>query len=278
VLFRLSDFPAAIGASDMVNSVFTDIMRTADTDHEIYFLLTSYIEAVRFNRRADGVSSEITRLPLHGKDDVKERFAKLLIELDLASKGLDAGRCELIREALHILGTAWKRLESLAAEGVAAQGHAVPDAGGARGGAREPVDVLLVEDNPYDVRMARKALDVTGAPYHLHVVKDGGDALAYLCQAGQFDAAPKPDVVLIDLSIPQLDAQEVLDELKASDTLRHVPVVALTCSVGERHAHGPRRVAADHFVIKPLGFEAFADEMKKVDVLAARSSGQGMRL
>jgi CheY-like chemotaxis protein len=141
---------------------------------------------------------------------------------------------------------------------------------------REPVDVLLVEDNPYDVRMARKALDVTGAPYHLHVVKDGNDALAYLCQAGQFDDAPKPDVVLIDLSIPQLDAQEVLDELKASDALRDVPVVALTCSVGERHVHGPRRVAADHFVIKPLGLEAFANEMKKIGVLTPRGSRPAM--
>jgi CheY-like chemotaxis protein len=253
----------------MVNSVFTDIVRTADSEHEIYFLLTSYIEAVRFNNRASGVPPDVTRLPLHGMDDVKARFEKLLIELDVASKGLDDGRCALIREALHILGTAWKRLESLVMEGGAGHIASVTADGAARDWVREPVDVLLVEDNPYDVRMARKALDGTGAPYHLHVVKDGGDALAYLCQAGRLDAVPKPDVVLIDLSIPQLDAQEVLDELKASDALRHVPVVALTCSVGERHARGPRRVAADHFVIKPLGLEAFANEMRKIDVLAA---------
>ena len=254
----------------MVNSVFTDIVRTADSDHEIYFLLTSYMEAIRFNNRAPGVPAEVTRLPLDGQDDVKERFGRLMIELDQASKGLDENRCELIREALHILGTAWKRLESLAAESVTGQIPGVAPAAVDR--VREPVDVLLVEDNPYDVRMARRALDVTGAPYHLHVVKDGDDALAYLSQAGQFDTAPKPDVVLIDLSIPQLDAQEVLDELKASDALRNVPVVARTCSVGERHVLGPRRVAADHFVIKPLGLEAFAREMKKIDVLAARPS------
>src|SRR5688500_11912585 len=191
----------------MVNSVFTDIVRTADTDHEIYFLLTSYMEAVRFNNGAHGVPSEVTRLPLNGKDDVKDRFGKLLIELDLASKGLNDGRCELIREALHILGTAWKRLESLATEHAAGPTASVAPDGVGGDRVREPVDVLLVEDNPYDVRMARKALDVTGAPYHLHVVKDGNDALAYLCQAGQFDDAPKPDIVLIDLSIPQLDAQ-----------------------------------------------------------------------
>jgi two-component system response regulator len=89
--------------------------------------------------------------------------------------------------------------------------------------------------------------------------------MAYLCQAGHFDNAPKPDVVLVDLSVPQLDAREVLNEIKSSDALKHIPVVVLTYSIAERRLHGSRRLHADHFVIKPLGVKAFAKEMKKVD-------------
>ena len=254
----------------MVHCVFTDILRTAESDHEIYFLLTSYIEAVRFSNGSNAVPAELQRLPLRDIEDVKQRFDKLIVALDAASRELDESRCVLIREALHILGTAVKRLRSLAAENALAPVTAAAAAD--PNGPSAPVDVLLVEDNPYDVRMARKALDVTGAPYHLHVVKDGGDAMAYLCQAGEFDHAPKPDVVLIDLSIPQLDADEVLNEIKSSEALKHIPVVALTCSVAEGHIRSLRRVAADHYVIKPLGLESFASEIKKIDVLATRNA------
>jgi chemotaxis family two-component system response regulator Rcp1 len=267
--------------------MFTDIIRTADSEHEIYFLLTSYIDALRSSSRLDSAPESLTRLPLSGWDDVKNRFDKLMLELDTASKRLNERGCVVIKEALHILGTALNRLVLIDEErGRAASpfeaGRAVspfdatalaPAAGvdnSIAKGPRKAVAVLLVEDNPGDVRMTEKALEVTGVPYHLHVVKDGDEAMSYLCQAGKFDNAPKPDVVLVDLSIPRLDAAEVLNEIRNSDALKHVPIVALTCSIAERHIQRSRHANADHFVVKPLGVGALVNEMRKIDVLAAR--------
>lgn len=258
--------------------MFTDIIRTAENEHEIYFLLTSYIDAVRSSDRLSGPPEPLTRLPLSGCPDVKDRFEKLMVEQDTSSKRLDERGCVVIREAVHILGTALNRLmlievekERAPAPAVAAPSEVAVESGSAPvKPPRAPVDVLLVEDNPGDVRMAETALNVTGAPYHLHVVKDGDDAMSYLCQAGEFDNAPKPDVVLVDLSIPRLDADEVLNEIRSSDALKHVPVVVLTSSIAERHIQKTRPAVADYFVVKPLGLGAFVNEMKKIDVLALR--------
>ena len=258
--------------------MFADIIRTAENEHEIYFLLTSYIDAVRFSNPLNTVSEQLTRLPLNGTTDVKDRFDKLMAELDTASKLSDERTCVVLREGVHILGAALSRLRLIEEKnGLPAGFDATPVASAARidgsatDSARGAVDILLVEDNPFDVRMTRKALEGAGVPYHLHVVKDGDDAMSYLCQAEGFDNAPKPDVVLVDLSIPHLDAQEVLNEIKSSDALKHVPVVALTCSLSERYIQRTRHMNADHFVVKPLGLEAFVNEMKKIEVLAMRT-------
>ncbi len=284
-VFPLAPFARARGIaagpqsteSAEIKTMFVDIIRTADSEHEIYFLLTSYIEAVRFSNRFSATLEHLTRFPLHGVNDVNERFEKLVEELDEASKRLDDHGCVLIREALHIIGTALNRLQSIGKENAASEAAVTAPAlpateisAQAPDGPREPIDVLLVEDNPYDVRMTRRAFEAAGVPYHLHVVKDGDDAVSYLCQTGHFDHAPKPDVVLVDLSVPQLDAREVLSEIKRSEALKHIPIVVLTCALAERGLQGRRKLHADHFVIKPLGVQAFASEMKKIDVLAAR--------
>ena len=93
--------------------MFADIIRNANTEHEIYFLLTSYVEAVRFCDKPHCVSEHIIRLPLNGAADVGERFRQLMIELDAASKRLDDDSCTVIREAVHILGSALNRLSVL---------------------------------------------------------------------------------------------------------------------------------------------------------------------
>ena len=93
--------------------MFADIIRNANTEHEIYFLLTSYIEAVRFCDKLHCMSEDITRLPLSGIADVRERFEQLMIELDAASKRLDDNSCTAIREAVHILGAALNRFSLL---------------------------------------------------------------------------------------------------------------------------------------------------------------------
>lgn len=93
--------------------MFADTIRSANTEHEIYFLLTSYIEAVQSCEKPCRVSDHLTRLPLNGTADVRERFDHLMIELDAASKRLDDNACGVISEAVHILGCALNRLSVL---------------------------------------------------------------------------------------------------------------------------------------------------------------------
>ncbi len=94
--------------------MFADIIRSASNEHEVYFLLTSYLESVRFcDRLHCGVSDRVTHLPLDGIADVNERFKLLLIELDAASKRLDDNTCAVIREGMHVLSSALNRLSVL---------------------------------------------------------------------------------------------------------------------------------------------------------------------
>jgi hypothetical protein len=94
--------------------MFADVIRNSKTEHEIYFLLTSYIEAVRFcDKLHCSIPEHITRLPLRGIADVRERFEHLMLELDTASKRLDDNSCMVIREGVHIFGAALNRLGAL---------------------------------------------------------------------------------------------------------------------------------------------------------------------
>ena len=93
--------------------MFIDVIRGAETDHEIYFLLTAYVQAVRHGDRLRLAPDLLARLPLHGMSDVQSRFEALVPELDKASRRLDSKGCLLIREALNIFGTALDRLTAL---------------------------------------------------------------------------------------------------------------------------------------------------------------------
>jgi hypothetical protein len=93
--------------------MIADVIRNATSEHEIYFLLTAYVEAVRFCDKLNDMSEHMASLPLGGVDDVRTRFNKLVAGLDAASKRLDDKACETIREALHIFGAALHRLGSL---------------------------------------------------------------------------------------------------------------------------------------------------------------------
>jgi len=250
--------------------MFTDVIRTAENEHEIFFLLTSYAEAVRYDRPIQPLPEAITRLPLKGIGDVWQRFDQLVPALDAASKRLDDKAVALIKQALHTYGTALGRLQTLEKEKpvVAASADAAAGADQANR-AREPLEILLVEDNPADVRMTREALQAAGVPHQLHVVEDGVDALSYLCRTIQSDDAPKPDVVLLDLNIPRLNGYEVLDEIKRRDDLKNIPIVVLTCSKAEQDMLKSFGMRADRYVTKPAGLQAFVSEMKKIESLGA---------
>jgi chemotaxis family two-component system response regulator Rcp1 len=247
--------------------MFTDVIRTAENEHEIYFLLTSYAEAVRYDRPVHPVPEPITRLPVRGPDDVRERFDQLVPELDVASKRLDDKRVALIKQALHTYGTALGRLKSLEKEkgGVSSENA---NASSVSASPQEPLDILLIEDNPADIRMTREALEIAGVRHQLHVVEDGVDALSYLCQTIQFNHVTKPDVVLLDLNIPRLNGHEVLSEIRRRDNLKNIPVVVLTSSEAEQDMLKSFGMQADRYVTKPAGLQAFVWEMKKIQLLA----------
>lgn len=141
---------------------------------------------------------------------------------------------------------------------------------GTASGRNGPIEILLVEDNPADARMTQEALKTAGVQHRLHVVENGLDAISFLYRTRQFDDAPEPDVILLDLNIPKLNGHEVLGEIKTNDDFKHIPVVVLTCSNAESDSYKSFEANADRFVTKPEGLDAFAEEMKKVEALATR--------
>src|SRR6202165_5408447 len=97
----------------------------------------------------------------------------------------------------------------------------------------EPIEVLLVEDSPGDVRLTREAFKDAKVHVNLHVVPDGTEAMAFLGRKGQHTNVPRPDLILLDLNLPKKDGREVLEEIKQSPTLKIIPVVILTTSASE---------------------------------------------
>lgn len=131
-----------------------------------------------------------------------------------------------------------------------------------------PIEILLIEDNPADVRMTQEALKAARVLHHLHVVEDGSDAIAFLYHEGRFIGSPRPDLVLLDLNIPKVGGHEVLLEIKSNDRLKHIPVVVLTNSRTDGDISKCYRWNADYFVTKPVGLDAFAAEIKIFEALA----------
>lgn len=131
----------------------------------------------------------------------------------------------------------------------------------------KPVEILLIEDDPADVRMIQEALKAAKVQHNLHVVSDGLEAISFLYRTQQFDDVPEPDVVLVDLNLPKINGHEVLLEIKSSGHLRHIPVVVLTSSKAPRDVRLSYQADADWFVTKPTGLDAYADAMRWVETL-----------
>jgi CheY-like chemotaxis protein len=128
-----------------------------------------------------------------------------------------------------------------------------------------PVEILLVEDNPADVRLTREALRRGRVANTLHVVDDGDKALAFLRREGEYADAPRPGLVLLDLNLPGLDGRDVLAEVKADPSLRRVPVIVLTTSSAERDIAASYDLGANCFVSKPVALEEFLDVVRSFD-------------
>ena len=121
----------------------------------------------------------------------------------------------------------------------------------------KPVEVLLVEDNPGDVRLTLEALKDGKVNNHLSVVEDGVEALAFLRREGKYADASRPDLILLDLNLPKKDGREVLAEIKTDEDLKRIPVVVLTTSKAEEDILKTYNLHANCYITKPVDFDQF---------------------
>ncbi len=128
-----------------------------------------------------------------------------------------------------------------------------------------PVEILLVEDNPGDVRLAVEALKEGKVHNNLHVVGDGVEAMMFLRREGKFALSPRPDLILLDLNLPKKDGREVLAEIKADEKLRRIPVVVLTTSKAEQDILRTYDLHANCYITKPVDLEQFIAVVKSVE-------------
>ena len=123
-------------------------------------------------------------------------------------------------------------------------------------------DVLLVEDNPGDVRLTREAFKEGRIENTLHVVTDGVAATDFLSRRGEYEDAPRPDVVLLDLNLPQKNGFEVLEEIRADPDLRRIPVIILTSSAAEEDVAKSYDESANAYLVKPVDPDEFIDVVR----------------
>jgi CheY-like chemotaxis protein len=129
----------------------------------------------------------------------------------------------------------------------------------------QPIEVLLVEDDPGDVLLIREAFEYNKVHNNLNVVSDGEQALSYLRQEGEWSDALRPDLVLLDLNLPRKDGREVLADAKGDSALRAIPIVVLTTSEAEEDVLKSYELHANAYVTKPVDFERFVSIVRQID-------------
>jgi len=134
-----------------------------------------------------------------------------------------------------------------------------------KGQTARPVEILLVEDNPGDVRLTQEALKEGKVYNNLHWAKDGVEALSFLMREGEHANAPRPDIILLDLNLPKKDGREVLEVIKRHDRLKHIPVVVLTTSKAEEDVLRSYELHANCYVTKPVDLDKFIVVVQSID-------------
>ena len=127
------------------------------------------------------------------------------------------------------------------------------------------IEILLVEDNPGDVRLTLEAFREGKVRNKINVVNDGIDALAYLRKEGKYADVSRPDVILLDLNLPRKDGREVLEEIKKDPNLSRIPVVILTTSQAEQDVLQTYNLHANCYITKPVDLEQFTTVVKSID-------------
>ncbi len=132
-------------------------------------------------------------------------------------------------------------------------------------GANGPIEILLVEDSPGDVRLTKEALKEGKVLNRLSVVGDGVEAIAFLRREGKYTGAPRPDLILLDLNLPKKDGREVLAEIKADENLRSIPVVVLTVSKAEEDIFKSYNLQANCYITKPVDLDQYIKIVRSVE-------------
>jgi chemotaxis family two-component system response regulator Rcp1 len=125
--------------------------------------------------------------------------------------------------------------------------------------------ILLVEDDPADVELTQYTIAKSKVLIDLHVVGDGVEALAFLRREGKYPAAPRPDLILLDLNMPRMDGRNFLSELRADSTIKAIPVVVLTTSQTDEDIFKSYQLGANCYITKPVGLAEFAKVVDAVE-------------
>jgi chemotaxis family two-component system response regulator Rcp1 len=131
--------------------------------------------------------------------------------------------------------------------------------------AGRPVEILLVEDNPGDVRLTIEGLKEGKVRNNLHVARDGVEAMAFLRREGEYASSVRPDLILLDLNLPRVDGREVLSTIKSDAGLRTIPVVVLTTSRAEQDVLRSYELQANCYITKPVDLEQFLTVVKSIE-------------
>jgi CheY-like chemotaxis protein len=129
----------------------------------------------------------------------------------------------------------------------------------------QPIEVLLVEDDPGDELMTREAFEDNKIGNTLHVAHDGEEALDFLYRRGAYTQAPTPDLILLDLNLPKYDGRQVLERIKSDPDLAHIPVVVLTTSSAEEDILRSYKLHANAYVTKPVDLDQFIAAVRQID-------------
>jgi two-component system, chemotaxis family, response regulator Rcp1 len=129
----------------------------------------------------------------------------------------------------------------------------------------QPIEILLVEDNPGDVGLTKEALVTAKVRNRLHVAEDGAEALDFLFKRGKFADAPRPDIILLDLNLPKKDGREVLAEIKREPALAGIPVVILTTSAADEDIVRAYQLHANCYITKPVDFAQFLRVVESIE-------------
>lgn len=129
----------------------------------------------------------------------------------------------------------------------------------------QAIEILLVEDNPGDIRLTQEALKDSKLKNNLSIVRDGIEAMAFLCKEGDYEQAPVPDIILLDLNLPRMDGREVLAAIKDNDHLKRIPVVILTTSDDEKDILTSYNLYANCYITKPVDLARFVEIVKTIE-------------